>query len=395
MKTFKTYSLILFIFLGITSCNSNRATNEKIAAVDSTTSNFIPNPSGFEIFRGINISHWLSQTRNWSKRDRFFTVNDMELIKSLGYDHIRLPIDEEEVFYEDGSLMDSSIQDIHNAIHWALERDMRVIVDLHILRSHHFNARNNEGAMTLWVDTNAQNTFIRLWDTLSVQLKQYPNNMLAYEFMNEPVAPEHELWNKLINRVISNIRKTEPNRVLMLGSNRWQKPHTFPYLDVPKGDKNIILTVHNYAPYFVTHHKAYWSPAARYAGPINYPGVTISREDYDMYVDTTDIALVDRIKEEHGREYFDKQKMQEILQPAIDKAKELGLQLYCSEFGCLPSVERNMRIQYYNDITSVFRENNIMWCNWDYKGDFGVVGWDRDKMVTLKPDTVITHILTN
>lgn len=393
MITKKTILIILSVLFIVYSCNTNNSGKSDSSENDSLNISFIENPSGFVIKRGVNISHWLSQTRPWSRRDKFFSQEDMKTIKALGYDHIRLPIDEEELWDEKGLLIDSSLEDVHNAINWALEENMRVIVDLHILRSHHFNARNNEGKITLWTDTVAQNNFINLWDTLSVHLRKYPNNMVAYEFMNEPVAPEHEMWNKLIDRAIKAIRKVEPNRVLMMGSNRWQKPFTFPFLKIPEGDKNIILTVHTYAPYFVTHYKAYWSAASKYNGPVTYPGITITKEDYNKYVDTTYLPLVSRIEEEKGLEYFDKNKLKEVLQPAIDRAKELGLQLYCSEFGCLPNVDRKTRLQYYQDITDVFRENNITWANWDYKGDFGIVYWDREKLVTGQADTAITNIL--
>ncbi|MDA3881733.1 MAG: cellulase family glycosylhydrolase [Bacteroidales bacterium] len=355
---------------------------------------FISNPSGFEIYRGINISHWISQTGDWVDRETFFTEEDVKNIKSYGFDHIRLPVDEEVVFTKNGEPIDSAFDAFHNAIRWCLKHDMRVVFDLHILRSHHFNARNNEGEMTLWTSPEAQEKFLTLWDTLSANLKQYPNDMLAYEFMNEPVAPESEMWNDLVKKVFERIRALEPNRVLMLGSNRWQQPHTFPDLYVPKNDPNIILTVHTYHPYFITHYQASWSDAKYYTGPVNYPGVIIDDESYEKYVDTSRVGLVSRIEEERAREHFDIDKLREIMKPAVKKARESGLQLYCNEFGCLPNVERETRLRYYNDITTVFKENNIVFAAWDYKGNFGIVGWDSEKRENTFVDKELIEILT-
>lgn len=354
---------------------------------------YIQNPSGFELHRGVNISHWLSQTGSWVHRTSYFTEHDVEFLHSMGYDHIRLPLDEEVLFDEQGNCIDSAFTSVTNAIDWCIKRDMRVIVDLHILRSHHFNSRNNEGAMTLWTDTIAQNHVLNVWDSISNRLHTYSNAMVAYECMNEPVAPEHEMWNKLVERMIAKIRSLEPDRVIMLGSNRWQKPHTFPYLRVPKNDKNIILTVHTYHPYFVTHYQAFWSAAKFYKGPVQYPGYPITPEDYKTYVDTTNAPLVSRIHEEKSLEYFDKQKLQEILQPAIDKAKEYGLQLYCSEFGCLPNIPRDMRLRYFQDITDVFRQNNISYSSWDYKGHFGIVTYDNENRKPTYIDTTLIKLL--
>ena len=100
------------------------------------------------------------------------------------------------------------------------------------------------------------------------------------------------------------------------------------------------------------------------------------------------------IEEEEALECYDKDRLREIIQPAIDKAKEFGLQLYCSEFGCLPAVDREIRLQYYQDITDIFRENNIFWSSWDYKGDFRIVDYDREKSLNLEPDFELIKILT-
>src|SRR6185503_6754395 len=44
---------------------------------------------------GINLSHWFSQAADYSKThlDTHTTANDIALIKSLGFDHVRLPIE--------------------------------------------------------------------------------------------------------------------------------------------------------------------------------------------------------------------------------------------------------------------------------------------------------------
>jgi endoglucanase len=73
------------------------------------------------------------------------------------------------------------------------------------------------------------------------------------------------------------------------------------------------------------------------------------------------------------------------LLPAIRKAQELNLQLYCGEFGCLPHVDRTERLKYYADIISAFEENNIAWCNWEYKGNFGIYTFDFEKQISLSP----------
>src|SRR6476646_8071593 len=53
-------------------------------------------PARFAHLRhGINLSHWFSQAADYSKThlDTHTTANDIALIKSLGFDHVRFPIE--------------------------------------------------------------------------------------------------------------------------------------------------------------------------------------------------------------------------------------------------------------------------------------------------------------
>src|SRR5436190_1500397 len=45
--------------------------------------------------RGINLSHWFSQAPNYTKErlDTHTTVQDIALIKAMGFDHVRFPIE--------------------------------------------------------------------------------------------------------------------------------------------------------------------------------------------------------------------------------------------------------------------------------------------------------------
>ena len=262
---------------------------------------------------------------------------------------------------------------------------------MHVIRTHHFNALNEGGSNTLWEDTEAQNDFVNLWLQLSEVLHEYPNNMLAYELLNEAVAPEHDDWNNLLNKAIATVREKEPERVLIVGPNMWQKAPNLQYLKLPENDRNIILSFHIYTPLAFTHYLANWTPVQHYKGPVHYPGQIITDEDYRKYVDTSNIALVNEIAD--ARDYFNQQKLIEVFESGIEFAKSKNLQLYCGEFGCLPTVERKYRLQYYSDIISALEDNNIAWCNWEYKGDFGIYYFDMEKKISLSPDYEFIKIL--
>ena len=59
----------------------------------------------------------------------------------------------------------------------------------------------------------------------------------------------------------------------------------------------------------------------------------------------------------------------------------------------MPTVDRKDRLAFYADMISAFDENNIAWCNWEYKGDFGIYTFDFEKQVSLSPDSEFINIL--
>jgi len=323
------------------------------------------NENKFTINRGLNVSHWLSQTTiRGSERAAYVTEKDFKLIAELGFDHVRLPIDEEHFWSEDGKRMDDAFESLNNAVNWSIKNNLKIIVDLHVLRSHHFNSPDSK---KLWEEDKAQNDFINFWKQLSGELKKYPNSMVAYEPLNEAVADNPEDWNKLINWVIAEIRKLEPNRTIIMGSNMWQQTQTFKDLRVPEKDENIILSFHYYRPMPVTHFTAPWTEFGDYDGPSNYPGWSIDSTLINNYEGQTREAL------NRYNEYFDKEVIEKDIMQAVSVANKFNLKLYCGEYGCFPTTPIEIRQAWYKDMHEIFEKYNIAWAHWNYKNDFPVV----------------------
>ena len=203
-------------------------------------------------------------------------------------------------------------------------------------------------------------------------LKGYSNDSVAYEFMNEPVAEEHEQWNQLVAKVHKALREREPQRTLVVGSNRWQGYETMKYLKVPEGDKNIILSFHYYNPMILTHYGAWWTPLGKYKGKVNYPGVLVSKEDYEAAPDSIKPMLENFTKEE-----WNVDRIRADFKDAIEVAKKYGLQLFCGEWGVYEPVDRELAYKWTKDMLTVFDECNIAWTTWCYDADFGF--WDQKK----------------
>ncbi|MCU4174411.1 glycoside hydrolase family 5 protein [Carboxylicivirga sp. N1Y90] len=299
----------------------------------------------FQINNGINVSHWLSQTDiRGDERAQCIQKIDFETIASHGFDHVRLPVDEKQLWDENGNIDNVTLNLLKQGIDWAHECKLKVIVDLHSLRSHHFVGNNQR----IWNDSEAQIQFIDYWKELSSHLKEYPNKLLAYEILNEAVAEDPNDWNKLIRKAISAIREKEPKRTIVIGSNKWQQVYSFPELKLPENDTNLILSFHFYEPFLVSHYKTSWNTIGTYNGPIVYPGYAIDTLQYP----SLDKSLQEAISYENH--YYDRETMEERILIAVKIAKKHKLQLYCGEFGCFPSTPLAIRKAIYTDWISIF-----------------------------------------
>ena len=325
----------------------------------------------FSINRGTNISHWLSQSESrGEERRRWFTLDDVQRIAGWGFDHIRLPIDEEQMWSQTGTRQAEAFDLLSSAVEWCDRAGLRIIVDLHILRSHHFN---DQGTPSLFTDPVARNQFADLWLDLSQFLGGYPNDLVAYELLNEAVAPTPEDWNATWRVAFDAVRGREAERTIVLGSNQFNQWQSFPHLAVPEDDA-LILTFHYYNPMFITHYTAkWWRDGGSYSGPIRYPGRPIP--------DSQHIA-VERLKAE-GLEgenrHFDREVMRADMLVPHEGATRTGHPLYCGEFGCYNQTPDDIREAWYRDIAGCFRELGVSWANWDYKGSFGLLDADGNE----------------
>ena len=316
--------------------------------------------NSFVIKTGVNISHWLSQSEaRGEKRKAWFTRNDVEYIAKLGYDHIRIPIDEEQMFTVDGQKEPEAFALLHNALDWCAEFNLRAVVDLHILRSHHFNS----AVKPLFTDPKAQEQFYDCWRKISGELKNYSVNKVAYECMNEPVADDPEIWNVIVNRCVEVIRGLEPARTIVMGSNRWQNFATVKDLRLPKNDPNIIISFHYYEPFLLTHYKASWTENKDITVPVHYPGQLIA--DADM-PSAGKFAKA-------GKEVYNIDVIANNFKQVVDVAKKHRLKVYCGEYGCINTSPEADKIRWFKDLYTLFERYGIARANWDYKGGFGIV----------------------
>ena len=364
MKSSQSIIFVLFIFSissGFNSLSCKRSAEQ------------------FNFKCGTNISHWLSQSNaRGEQRRNYFTEKDVKYLAGLGFYHIRIPVDEVQLWTDDDKEDAEGFSLLKQALGWCKKYGLDAVVDLHILRSHHFNDK----VKPLFTQPEAQERFFQCWRDLSRELKDCPVEDVAYELMNEPVANDPEDWNKLIKKVVPLIREKEPNRKIVIGSNRWQNPDTFDQLYIPANDPNIILSFHMYEPFLFTHHTASWTSIKDYKGPVNYPGVIVKPESIEGLPDSLRAEIL------KNKNYYDIQSIRDHFKKPVAIAKKYNLPLYCGEWGCLTTVPDAARFQWFRDVKSVLEENDIGWATWEYKSDFGIINKQGTE------ETMLIKILT-
>jgi endoglucanase len=326
------------------------------------------------LHRGTNISHWLSQSdRRGDDRAAWFTQQDVQFLADLGLDHVRIPIDECQLWDDLERPLNDGFDLLESALDWAEGAGLAVVVDLHILKNHFFN-QSNEPA--LFTDPEAANKFVRLWGQLSSRFGRRRTDAVAYELLNEPVATHSSDWNRVASAAIAEIRSREANRTIVLGSNRWCSTKTLSELEVPDDD-NLILTFHFYYPMLITHHQAWWcAEGTMYNGPIQYPGSPIAPENLDKVVMPGEqrfgaLSLATLNKP------FSRADIDAEINLAVEASRRTGRPLYCGEFGVINLAPPEVRKRWFSDVVAAFEEHNIGWCCWDYRGDFGIADLPR------------------
>ena len=119
--------------------------------------------NNFNIKRGTNLSHWLSQSRVMGEeRRKHIQEDDFARLEQLGFDFVRIPIDEVQFWDDNGNKLPEAWELLTNAINLAEKHHLRVVVDLHIIRSHRFLDNDNfvkigineSGELYLWAADN-------------------------------------------------------------------------------------------------------------------------------------------------------------------------------------------------------------------------------------------------
>lgn len=235
-------------------------------------------PKCFKIEKGFNLSGWMdTPDRSIEWYDSIVSQEKLQFVRSLGFDHVRIPIREGILFDKNRNYDVECWNLLLSRISYCHSIGLKTIIDLHSCREH------NGKSKSLFLENSSQDSFLDLWKKIQIKLKPYSHKMLAYECLNEPRVPDDSkiTWNTTINNWIKTIRKTEKRRFLFIGSEVANSPWMFNKINFPK-DQYLVLTFHTYTPGVLTHYSGKWSTFGDYEGRVQYPGKAIDDTEYSQ-----------------------------------------------------------------------------------------------------------------
>ena len=333
--------------------------------------------------KGVNLGGWLSQADEKTKEhyDTFIGKEDIKRIAGFGCDHIRVPVDYIVIEGEDGTMLEDGYVYIDNVISWCREFGLNVLIDMHNTFGYTFDPLEVNGDKEIFFhDEKLQERFYTMWDRIS---KRYGGQKdVAFELLNEVISPDvKDNWNAIADKAVDVIRKNAPEAYIVIGGVCYNNVKSVPLLNPPKDD-HIVYNFHCYEPMIFTHQRAYWMDNMPKDITVTYPATTAEyAEQSKVFEPAWAGAILNMKVKETNADYF-----AELFEPAVAKAEEYNVPLYCGEYGVIDQAPAESTIKWIKDIHDAFVRYGIGRSLWNYKEkDFGLIGPHyesvRDEMV--------------
>jgi len=335
------------------------------------------------IRHGINLSEWFAQVydpKGYTKEhfESWTTASDIALIKSAGFDHVRLSVNPQPMM--DAMQKPNGAADYYGyldaAMKMILDAGLAVEVDMH--PDSDLKAKLN--------DNDFVERFADFWRGVAKHYSSPPwdTDRVFFEILNEPEMHDAYRWQGVAARLAKAIRQGAPSNTILAPGASWDNDDDMVFLE-PLRDPNVIYVFHFYGPHIFTHQGASWGPYYwNWVGNLHYP----SNAANAAQVAETVPEAIDRLYViRYGADHWDGPRVESEINQAADWAKRNGVPLVCNEFGVYRHAQPQDRLAWLKDVRTSLEHHNISWAMWDYSGSFGVVTKQNGKNV-LDEDTV-------
>ena len=159
---------------------------------------------------GINLSHWFAQSADYSKAhlESHTTAEDIALIRTMGFDHVRLTLEPAPLFNaaDPDRLQAEYLKYLDNALDLIMAQQLAVIVDIH--PSDEFKVRLNSNDRQI-------EAFGKFWRALAQHLSTRDPERVFLEVINEPMVEDGYRWFGMQGKLITIIRSVAPKHTVI------------------------------------------------------------------------------------------------------------------------------------------------------------------------------------
>src|SRR6266446_4230187 len=205
--------------------------------------------------RGINASEWFAQV--YDKRgytpehfQAWTTADDIALIKSIGFDHVRLSVNPQPMFNlrEPNKIPPEYLGYLDTAVKMILDHGLAVVIDLH---------PESDLKVRLAKDDEFVEEFADFWRALAQHYSTWDAERVFLEILNEPEFTDRYRWMGVQVKLAAAIREGAPAHTIIAAGARWSDDDELVFTE-PLRDSNVIYNFHFYDPHIFTHQGATW-----------------------------------------------------------------------------------------------------------------------------------------
>jgi aryl-phospho-beta-D-glucosidase BglC (GH1 family) len=332
--------------------------------------------------RGINLSEWFAQvydSKGYTKEhfQNWTTQSDIALIKSAGFDHVRLSVNPQPMFMVNRpeNVSQEYLSYLDAAVKMIIDQGLCVVIDLH--PDDDFKARLKDDDFVQRVGD--------FWRALAKHYASWDPDHVFLEIMNEPEVSDPYRWFGIEAKLAAAIREGAPQHTIIATASRYSNDDQFLFLE-PLHDPNIVYNFHFYYPHIFTHQGATWGLYYwHWLRGVGYPSTPENALQAAVNVpDAVDRLAVIR----YGQEHWDGARIDAEISQVAGWAKQHAVPVICNEFGVYRAyADPHDRATWIRDVRTSLERHNIGWAMWDYSGSFGVAT-KKDGRATLDENIV-------
>ena len=316
--------------------------------------------------RGINLSGWYAQTHDYTPQrlETYTTPADFQIIKNLGFDHVRLSIDPEPLIADPqlGSLKLEPMARLDKTVKQLTDAGLNVVLDIHAEET--FISPLNHG-------DDPVERLCAFWATFAGHFAAVSPDKVFFEVLNEPTLPDLYRWEGIQARVVARIRAVAPQHTIIATSSMYSGIDNLLAME-PVRDENVIYTFHDYSPMWFTHQGATWgSQGWVFVRGVPYPSTPENMQPIlGQEQDERERIWLQR----YGWDRWDAARVGAEVATMYEWAQRRGVPLYCGEFGVYKAfADPKARATWISDMRNALESKHIGWAMWDYQGGFGLV----------------------